>query len=446
MPLRIVSQSVLRNLGVQRSDSVLVGLSGGADSTALLLSLVGLSDEGAIGEVAAAHLHHGIRGDGADADMAFCVRLCERLHVRLFTERRSVPEERRQGETLEQAARRIRYEFFERVRAQNGLTFIATAHNGDDQAETVLLHLIRGSGTSGLTGIRAGTGHILRPLLGVSRREIEAFLEACGEAFCTDETNASDDYTRNRVRHVLLPMLASFNPDIVASLNRTAALVGMEDDFLASLAEDAERRLTRGEGLERSGLQNEAEVIARRVIRSRLRAMDPDYRATDIERVFGLLGAETGTRIELRGGCSAWTDAGTLYLGRYPEQRVFEVPFRLEGETVTPSGRFVSERVDAFFKPKDAFTAYFDRDKLPDDLVVRTRRDGDRFYPFGAPGKKKLGDFFTDAKLPMARRDVPLLASGNRVYYVAGIRTGEYGRVTERTRTILKITYTDFGR
>lgn len=444
--LRIVSQAELRKLGVHASDGVLVGLSGGADSTALLVSLAELSREGAVGRIVAAHLNHGIRGSEADADAAFCGELCDAFGITLISEKRSVPNERKAGESLEQAGRRIRYAFFERVRKENGLKWIAVAHNGNDQAETVLMHLLRGSGLTGLGGMRARSGCIIRPMLGVMRGEIEAFLREREQAYRTDETNASDAYTRNRVRHVLLPLLTSFNPSVVASLNKTAALIASEDDFLTALADAAERRAKCGDGLSRRVLREEAEVLRRRVIRGRLRSLDPDYGASDIERVADLINAETGTRIELRNGFSAWTDAEALHMGRYPEKRVFEVPFCYDGETLFPAGKLFAERVGGFEKPNDAFTAYFDLDELPSGLVVRTRRDGDRFYPFGAPGEKKLGDFFTDAKIPSEKRDVPLLASGNRVYYVAGIRTGEQCRVTEKTRAVIKITYWDFGR
>ncbi|MBA4347974.1 MAG: tRNA lysidine(34) synthetase TilS, partial [Clostridiales bacterium] len=211
------------------TDEVLVALSGGADSTALLLSLHTLQNEGKIRGLFAAHLNHGIRGETAARDQRWCMALCERLGIPLATENADVPAfAKEHGQSLEQAAREVRYEFLERARESFGASVIATAHHRDDQAETVLMNLIRGSGAIGLCGMKPRNGNIIRPMLNISKEEILAFLAKADETYCEDETNAENAAVRNRIRNELLPMLETFNPAIAQSLCKTAELLAQD--------------------------------------------------------------------------------------------------------------------------------------------------------------------------------------------------------------------------
>ena len=437
---RLIGENELAACGCNPEDTALVALSGGADSTALLLAMHDALQEGRIRGLFAAHLNHGIRGETALNDQRFCETLCKRLGVALIVETKDVPAYAKvSGQTLEQAAREVRYDFLERVRDSSGATVIATAHHRDDQAETLLLHLIRGSGLAGLSGMKPRNGRIIRPMLKISRAEILAFLNERGERFCEDETNAENTATRNRIRNELVPMLSRYNPLISQTLAKTAELLSQDEAFLDDLASEAERKISLGEGLRKEKLSGLPLPICSRIVRKRIMQLGGDVSEADIRRVMALAQARTGTVIELSGGFSAWTDADALYMGVYPAAKDFETAFVQQGETMTPRGVWRSERVNVWQIPKDGYEAYLDFDKLPKDLVVRSRRAGDRFFPLGAPGERKLSDVLTDKKIAKEKRDIPLLAAGNEVYFACGLTISERVKVTKDTREILHI-------
>jgi tRNA(Ile)-lysidine synthase len=303
----------------------------------------------------------------------------------------------------------------------------------------LLLTLIRGSGATGLGGMKPRNGNIIRPMLRFSREEILAYLAQRGETHCEDETNTENYALRNRVRNELMPMLKSFNPAIAESLCKTAELLAQDEVLLLQMANEAEQVISQGEGLCRDLLAALPLPVGTRIVRKRLLALCGNVSNADIRRVLALTRAQTGTVIELASGFSAWTDAQTLFAGVYPDVLQYEVPFVLDGETLTPRGTWMSERVNTWQKPLDGFEAFLDFDKLPEHLVIRARREGDRFYPLGAPGEKKLSDVLTDRKIAKERRDMPLLCGGNDVYFAAGLTVSERVKVTPDTREILHI-------
>lgn len=440
---RILDETCLSACAIAASDSVLVALSGGADSTALLLSLLDLSREGRVGGIFAAHLNHGIRGELALRDQRFCEALCREYGVPLKTEFYNVPAyAKATGQTLEQAAREQRYAFLERARAEFGADVIATAHHADDQAETVLLHLLRGSGTGGLGGMKPRNGRIVRPLLATNHAAILTYLEERNAPHCEDETNAENGAARNRIRNELLPALRAYNPAVMQALCRTAALCAEDDALLEQIAREAEQQTVQNGGLNRAKLSELPLALKSRIVRKRLLELDGNVSEPDVRRVLALLEAQTGTKIELPGGYHAWTTAERLLLGHYPGECVYCVPFVQEGKTITPRGVFESERVERWQKPANGNEAYLARSALPEGLVVRSRRNADRFRPLGAPGERKLSDVLTDRKIPREARDLPLLCAGNNVYYAAGLTISEEAKVLPDTRDILHITFT----
>ena len=440
---RLFTAETLHALGIKPTGRVLVALSGGADSTALLLRLAELLKESGIAGLYAAHLHHGIRGQSAERDLAFCEELCKKIGVPILTERADAPAYAKEhGLTLEQAARELRYDFLERARVQLCADVIAVAHHKGDQAETVLMHLLRGCGLSGLTGMRAKSGRIVRPMLDCTRAEILAYLAERKQPFCEDETNAQNEAFRNRVRNELIPALEAVQPNVSEALCKTAALCAEDEAYLQQLSEEAEREILLGEGLKRKELSLLPLPLGARILKRRVYALDEDVSEADVRRVLALATAKTGTAIELSGGYHAWTDAEALYIGSYPALTAFETPFVRCGTTETPAGTIHSERIAEYREPASANEAYLDEDALPDDLIVRTRRNGDRFWPLGAPGAKKLKDVLIDKKIPREQRDIPLLCAGNEVYFAAGLALSERAKVKPETRSILHITFT----
>jgi tRNA(Ile)-lysidine synthase len=254
MSLKSSVRRTIRQHALARADTrVLVALSGGADSVSLLHLLRDMERSGDIVVAGAAHLHHGLRGPDADADQAFCRALAERLNVRFVTSRVDVASlAREQKRSIEDAARSARYAFLERAADELGADAIATAHTLDDQAETFLLRLLRGTATRGLGSIRPRVGRVIRPVLEVRRAALRRFLEERGEAFREDATNADVSIPRNRVRHELIPYLESrFSHAAPELLARQAALARDDEDFLRRLAiESARRVVLREKGLD----------------------------------------------------------------------------------------------------------------------------------------------------------------------------------------------------
>lgn len=231
-------ESVTREGLIQPSEKILVAFSGGADSVALLLLLGELSERLHI-SLFAAHLNHGIRGEEADRDEGFCIKTCEKRGIPIETRHVSVPTEaKRTGEGLEECARRLRYAFLNECAAKYGCTKIATAHHADDNVETVLLHLIRGSGAAGLVGISPKRDNIIRPLLPFRKRELTEYLEEKGESFVFDSTNSDTKMTRNKIRHELLGTVYEINPRADAAFANTGRLLSEDNAYLFSLARE----------------------------------------------------------------------------------------------------------------------------------------------------------------------------------------------------------------
>ena len=231
---------------------VCAALSGGADSVSLLLVLRQLQAESGA-ELCACHLNHGLRGEESDADERFCRELCERLQIPFYSEKVSVSANVSKHESLEEAARRLRYDFFARALGRFECGVLATAHNANDNAETVLLNLTRGTALKGLCGIPpartfGGKFRVIRPLIRCTRGEIEEFLRERGQGYVTDATNLSEDYTRNRVRLRVLPELSEINPSISATIGRMTEKLRGDSDFLESLAEKALDEVREGRG------------------------------------------------------------------------------------------------------------------------------------------------------------------------------------------------------
>lgn len=339
-----VSSLPLNREGIRPGDRICAAVSGGADSVALLLSLdaanrtpreplgVGLS---------AAHVHHGLRGDEADADLLFVRNLCTRLDIPLHVHHQSVPDRvLRTGETTEEAARIIRYSFFGSLTASGQADSVLTAHTLDDQAETVILKLLRGAWTEGLGGIHPVVtetgGKILRPLLGVRRAQIEAFLRATNQTWREDTSNAEDLYTRNRVRHHLMPLLREFNPSIDQALGNLADLARAEDaHWQRAVAQLLPQILlpgkpVRGGGRAVSTVPGQAAVAIelerlrsldiatrRRILRAAARQMGSRLTFDETERLMAMCGLPPGaTGLHLAGDLRAQRSARELRLFR----------------------------------------------------------------------------------------------------------------------------------
>lgn len=432
---------------LKNGEHVLVGLSGGADSVALLTLLSRIAPSKGW-TVRAAHFNHGIRGVGAEADELFCSDLCDAMGVVFYSETGDVPAYAREnGLSIETAGRLLRYAFLDRVAKKTGCTKIATAHHMDDNAESIMLHLIRGSGLAGLTGMKPARDNIIRPLLNCRKEELEAYLEQEGVLYCTDETNLIPEGSRNRVRLDIVPYLEKhINPAIVPTLCSMAELLAQDEAYLSEQAKRAYESAKCEDGLLRREVAALPYPIKTRVIRMALwdAGAVVDIERVHVEAVAELLEARTGARLMLP-HVEAWTSYDLIKFGTPQQVEEFEIPLR-EGVIETPLGIFRAQAIDGTEGfVKDRRIAFLDIDKLAamgESPVIRTRMEGDRFRPVGAPGKRKLKDYLIDRKIERTERDwIPLIASGSEVLFVAGYASSENTKVDENTTRMLRVDY-----
>jgi tRNA(Ile)-lysidine synthase len=453
-------------------DRVVAAVSGGPDSVALVHLLRAALPEVGAALVGLAHLHHGLRGEDADADEAFCLGLAGELGLPCEVERVDVAALCRQsGRSREAEGHAARYAFFDRARIRLGATLVATGHTRDDQAETFLLRALRGAGLRGLGGIRRRTGCVIRPLLDVRRCEILAWLEEAGLPFREDSSNADRSIPRNLLRHEVVPFLASrFGPAVTDALARAAHLAADDDACLeAAAAEQAGTVVeagTDGVWLDATALGALPVAIRRRIVLGTLARAAPG-------RFVGSRHAEAVVRLAERGregavvqlpGSRATRRGHRIHLegvqcergGRPPAgqarpavaPRVLTVPGSvvLEESAVEVSVERLS-RAAAGDPAAHPCAAMVDAAAAGEPLLVRGRRPGDRLRPLGLAGRKKVQDLLVDRKVPRQERDrVPIVTdAGGRIVWVAGHAIAHDFRVTAATTGVLLLKYRRLG-
>ena len=444
MDLRLQVKQYIRQEGLlEEGDHVIVGLSGGADSVCLLYVLLSLRQVLGI-TVSAVHVHHGIRGEEADRDANFCSALCRREKIAFRLLHADVPEEaRRQKRSLEEMGREIRYLRFRELRREVEMMHpgtrcrIAVAHHMDDQAETVLLNLCRGTGLRGLGAMPPEKDGIVRPLLGCRRKDMEAWLKARGIEWVEDGTNRSDDYTRNRIRHQLLPELCGINS---RSVEHLAFVAGQAREWDAWLSSETERWLRGREDLCRLPAEELAAMpgaLSGRIlleVLGRAAGSRRDIGSRHIRAVQSLLDGRSGASVRLPGGLTARRTYEEIVIGREeeaPDSREI-LPVRADF-SVFPwrEGKKI---------PEKEYTKWFDYDKISEPVGFRTRRQGDELTLAGV-GTKTVQRYMIDAKIPAEERDrIPVLAAGDAVLWIVGYRMNAAYQVTEETKTILQVT------
>ena len=440
-------------------DTVVVAVSGGPDSLALGHLLAALRRELAI-ELHIAHLNHQLRGKAADADAAFVAKWAAAADLPATVESRDVGAYAREHRLcLEDAARRVRYRWLEAVADRVGARRIAVGHNADDRAETILLNLLRGSGTDGLAGMPPKRGRIIRPLFDVSRSEVEAYCREHGLRPRKDATNESPVHLRNRVRRELLPLLeASYQSNIRGALLRLGALAAHDAACLRELATTAFEQALIEKRRDRVTLMAERLASLPRALRGRvlrhavrrLRGSVEGLELTHVEAVDDILRGSSGRQVDLPGGLIARKDgvrfsmcaAGERAAPDWTGERELAVPGVTEvaelGLRIEAVALGARTRVDPW--ADDPWLATLDGDRLGEPLVVRTWRRGDAFRPLGMRGTMKLHDFFVNQKVPREeRRRVPLVVGGDEIVWVVGHRVDDRCKVTAKTKHLLRL-------
>jgi len=466
---------------------VLVALSGGADSVALLGVLKDLEADGVLAVAGAAHLNHQLRGAAADGDEAFCAALAARMGVPFIAGHEDVAAiARAQKRSIEDAARVVRYAFLERAAATLRADVIAVAHTKEDQAETFLLRLLRGAGARGLSAIRPRAGRVIRPLLEIERAALREYLSLRVMAFREDATNADVAIPRNRVRHELIPYLRShFSPAVTDVLARAAGLARDDEEFLQAEAIKLASRVVLSDvtiRLDAPGLMSAPRALSSRVAHAALQqfAGPRSIHFDHVDRLLALAaddGNGDGRAVSLPGQ-SAVRVGPTITLRRANERRPdrrsageggpasskgggegdansFAFVLSIPGEVQLGSRAVGAERVAGPGGPDGRPSQWKGRgsevgvaaDTLAMPLAVRSRRPGDRFRPLGAPGRRKLQDFLVDRKVKRTERDtVPLVVDGrDRIVWVVGQSVAEDFRVTDSSQAVILLKVRHLG-
>jgi tRNA(Ile)-lysidine synthase len=437
---------------IEPCDHIGVAVSGGIDSMVLLDILAGLQAELHI-TLTVLHLNHGIRGKEAARDQRFVQDLSDRYSLPYLGKEVDVPAYKKQKSlSLQEAARELRYLFFEQAMDTLDLDKVAIGQTADDQAETVLMRLIRGGGARGLKGIPAVRGRYIRPLIEVWREELLQYARHKGLSFVQDSSNLKKEYLRNRIRHELLPMLQGYNPGIKQRLLHLARILGEDDSYLEGLAQEIAKGIVMKDeevSISIPSLLSLPLTLQARVLQGAFAGLASGsiLEYPHIESVMTLIQGTGGSkRVTLPGGYWAMRSYDNLLLGREGdawEGMAGEIELlipgrtRLDGLGMELEAAIAESRLGPQAEPD---TAFLDFHQLALPLRVRTFRFGDCFIPLGMSSPKKLKNFFIDLKIPRAKRlKIPLVISGDDICWVAGWRIDERFKIRPDTKKTLKL-------
>ena len=444
---------------VAERDKILVAVSGGPDSVCLLDILNRLAPEYKL-KLYMAHLNHGLRDKESDREQMFCQILAREMGIPFITKKAKLKKEKG---SLEEKARRIRYQFLEDSAGKIGAGKIALGHNADDQAETVLMRLIRGAGARGMSGIppvrkTKGGLTVIRPLIGITRNEILEYLGERRLDYCEDSSNSQLIFFRNKIRHRLMPLLAGYNPGIKRILQATGTNMALIDDYMQKQAEKEFSRIAvvwpKKIWLNINKIKKLHRAVQKELIRKAVISLEPELipDTAAVDNILALSERCWGSkRINLSRKIKVIREYDMLVVSkpsgsdsRYSKKLMVPGETVVDGDKILISSRLyhkdeITRRVWKTAE-RNIFEVYLDYDRIPKPLSIRTWRPGDKFHPLGLTGTKKVQDIFTDAKIPVRlRKKVPLLVSGQDICWIAGYRIGNKFKITSKTKRILGI-------
>ncbi|MGL4741895.1 MAG: tRNA lysidine(34) synthetase TilS [Sarcina sp.] len=456
-----VLKYISENSMIKEGDRVLVALSGGPDSVCLLHLLSVLRKDLGI-KIFAAHVNHLIRGEEAFNDEEYARSLCESLDIKFFAKRVKVEQvAKEKGISTEMAGRDERYNFFDEIRKRENIDKIAIAHNANDQAETLIMRIMRGTGLEGLVGIKPIRGGIfIRPILSLTRDEIESYCDINNLQPKIDKTNLEDIYSRNKVRINMIPYIKEhFNPDIVTTMNRLAHNALVDSKFIDSVVDEKYDIYcnNRGNSIVISADAFSCdEAIITRVVRRALMKVSNVFNNFELKHIYDVLAlqkGETGKRISLTNDIIAinqYADiviANKFDLEEYSDDE--EISFKIKDiienskEVKFNSYNFKFEIIenDGQINFNNAKEKYFNFDDV-EVITLRTRKNGDKIMPFGSKVSKKLKDIFISSKVPKEDRDrIPVLVFDDNISWIVGLRTSELFKINQKNRKLLKISF-----
>ncbi|WP_244834294.1 tRNA lysidine(34) synthetase TilS [Clostridium sp. BJN0001] len=455
-----VMSYILENHLIENGDKVLVALSGGPDSLCLLNILYELSSKLNI-KLYAAHLNHMLRGKDADNDEEYVKKVCKKLDIPCFVRRVDVNRYSEEEKlSSEMAGRKARYDFFDEVVEKEKIDKVATAHTKNDQAETVLFRLMRGTGMEGLCGIKVKRDKIIRPILCLTRREVEEYISLKNLNPRIDKTNFEKIYNRNKIRLDILPyMKNNFNKDIIETINRMTDILKKDNAYLNSMADQNYEKycsVFHSYVILKKKMFSLDEAILTRIIRKAMsKASDSyyDFEMKHIYEIISLSAKSSGKYVDLPNNIYAENVYGDIYIKKESMKNknsdINNKDIILSRDECTEKsinfGKYILDfkKIDRNIEQnlnKNAFIKYFDYDKIKSKIVVRTRKNGDKIIPLGMKNYKKVKDIFIDMKIEKEKRNnIPIICFDENISWIVGVKFSQQYKVTETTKNILEI-------
>jgi len=451
-----VMKYIKENLMFDKGDKVIVAVSGGPDSTCLLYILNAFKEELGI-TLVGAHINHCLRGDESDKDEEYAKRICESLDINFYSKKVDIHRvSKEKNLSCEMAGREVRYDFFKELITKLNASKVALAHNANDQAETILMRIMRGTGIAGMIGIRPVRDKIyVRPILHLSRKEIEKYCLINNISPRIDKSNLENIYARNKVRLELIPYIEeNFNNDIIKTLNRLSDIVKIDNEYLENISQKEYEKCCEI-GKQRVIINKSAfklhEAILSRIVRSALLAVNHNlynFEKIHISNVIDLQKHDTGKSIMLPQNIIVENCYGNIQIYVYVKaMEVYNNQYYLkinERNVIHSLNKVVKIDVKSKLQYMEFigsdYIKYFDYDKISGSISLRYRKDGDKFTPLGMLGNKKINDLFIDLKIPKAQRnEIPLICFGDDIGWVVGYRVSEKFKVSKDTKNILQI-------
>ncbi len=432
---------------ISPGDNLLVALSGGADSVFLLNYLIELSKKNDI-NFTAFHVNHNLRGEESDKDELFCKELCDDWGVDFVSVSVDVKAYAKSNSlSLEESARELRYSKLEEYAAQHNFNKIVTAHNLGDNTETVLLNLFKGKGISAIAGIPVRRGKIIRPLLGISKDEIVKELTRLNIPFRTDSSNFDNTFQRNYVRNNILPLIKeNINPNVEESIGRSSEIysnsIGLLEVFYRKVLSEYISKSDNYFEISLNIIDNYGTTALIEVVkRLFIEEFNVEFHYSNKSLLIKLLNTQTGKSLELAGNIEIVKERSSLIIKK-KESFVFNKEIEPGDSVETPLGEFSISAVDKteVVKSADSKLEFIDAGKIKGKFVVRNWKQGDKFYPLGMKGMKKVSDYLTDRKIPSFKkaRQLVLLNSEN-IVWVIGERLDDRYKIDEQTKEVLKL-------
>ncbi len=451
--MKKIEQKVLKFIDeknlIEKNDKVLIGLSGGPDSVFLLHLLKKYSKKLKI-FLGALHINHLLRGKEADMDEKFCKELCKELSVQFYSVRKNIKAvASKEKISTEEAGRKVRYKEFEKFLVKGGYTKITTAHNSDENSETVLLNLIKGSGLQGLSGIPPLRDNIVRPLLVLTKQEIINYLEYNKLKYRTDLTNFTDDAERNFLRNKVIPLIKErLNPSFSSTILKSSEVFRNINNIIKKKTDEAADKLvSKKENYISISLPelNKIETEYRSEVLRYIFKKEFDIQISfdDCNKILSLLNKQTGKSIQIFENIKVAKERTELIIHKTKIEKEIKTFTVNAGDTIRINDKELSIKEIATIKPKYSLNKnleFISGDKISNDFFVRRWMPGDRFFPFGMRGSKKVSDFLNEQKISsLKKKEQMILLNQNRIVWVIGLRLDERFRVISETKKVYQL-------